>query len=104
MRRIVAGTIIVVGLAGCTPSQVADNVSTVCTDMAKMPVDARAVLDQQDPHSVLGVLWADAKSACLNGAPTPGVSMSWGGMVWGEFKATVPQLLPMLVPLLVGLL
>ena len=92
----------VLGLAGC--SQVSSVVSTTCADLAKMPPAAVAVLDAQDPHSALGVLWADTKSACANGVPAVGVTADWGGMVWGELKVLIPQLLPALVPLLLGLL
>ena len=79
-------------------------VSTVCTDLSKMPVAAVAMLDSQDPHSAIGVLWADARSFCANGVPTAGVSTGWGALVWGEVKTLIPVVLPQLFPLLVGLL
>lgn len=77
---------------------------TTCADIAAMPPAAVAVLDAQDPHSALGVIWADAKSACSNGIPVPGVSASWGSMLWGELKVLIPQLLPSLLPILIGLI
>jgi hypothetical protein len=92
----------ILGLAACT--QVAQVETTVCTDLAKIPPGAAAALDAQDPHSAIGVLWADAKAACANGVPAPGVSADWGGMIWGELKVLIPQVLPSLLPLLLGLL
>ena len=89
-------------LASCAPLSTA--VSTACTDIAAMPPAATAALDAQDPHSAVGVLWADAKAACVAGVPAVGVSESFGGMVWGELKVLIPQVLPTLLPLLVGLL
>lgn len=69
-----------------------------------MPPAAIASLNALDPHSAIGVIWADAKSACTNGAPAPGVSVSWGSMLWGELKVLIPQMLPSLIPMLVGLI
>lgn len=104
MRNLLAGVACLALVAGCTPAQVSTSVSTACTDIARLPPQAVAVLNAQDPHSALGVLWIDAQAACVAGAPTPGVNATWGAMVWGEVKALIPQVLPMLVPLLVGLL
>ncbi len=103
-RKFLAVPILALPLAlgGCP--QFTTAVSTVCTDIAKMPPAAVAVLDAQDPHSAVGVLWSDAKAACIAGVPAPGVSQDWGGMVWGELKVLIPQLLPQLIPLLFGLL
>ena len=90
-------------LAACTVQQQVA-VSTVCRDLASMPPAAVAILDAQDQHGAIGVLWADAKSGCANGVAALGVDQSWTGMVWGEIKAILPSVLPQLVPLLIGLL
>ncbi len=88
--------------SGCQQAvQVAD---TVCTDMAAMPPAAALALNSIDPHSPLGIYWADAKSACLNGVPTAGVSGDWRGSMWQAVKMLIPQVLPSLLPMLVGLL
>ena len=89
--------------AACTPQQQAA-VSTVCRDLASMPPAAVAILDAQDTHGAIGVLWADAKSGCANGVPAIGVDQSWTGLVMGELKALLPAMLPQLIPLLIGLL
>jgi hypothetical protein len=89
-------------LGGC--AQLTGAFKTACTDMAALPPAVVATLDAQNPHSTLGVLWADAKSACVNGVPVAGVDESWRAMIWGEMKVLIPQLLPALIPLLVGLL
>ena len=91
-------------LGACTPQQVSGTVSTVCADVAAISPQARAILDAQDPHSAAGVLWADTKSACVNGTIAVGVDPTWGGMIVGELKALIPQVLPMLIPLLIGFL
>jgi hypothetical protein len=85
---------------GCTPSQVA-TVSTVCADIAKVQTGPAAVqLAALDPHSALGVLWADANAGCVAGAPVAGVQPDWTGMVWGALKALAPSVLPLLIGLL----
>ncbi len=93
MKRILAAVVgIPLVLTGCAALTTASN--TVCGDIAKLPAAATAVLDAQDPHSALGVLWADAKAGCVNGAPAAAVDTSWTGMVWGELKALAPTLIP----------
>lgn len=89
-------------LGGC--SQFTQAVSTACSDIARMPPVAVAVMDAQDPHSTVGVIWANMKSGCANGLPVVGVDQSWSGMLWGELKVLIPQLLPQLIPVLFGLL
>ena len=84
-------------------AQVGQAVTTVCGDVARLPGPALAALDGQDPHSALGVIWADVKAGCANGVPAAGVSADWVGMVWGELKVLIPQALPSLLPILVGL-
>jgi hypothetical protein len=84
--------------SGC--SQVSSVVSTVCTDMAALPPAAATSLNAVDPHSALGVYWADAKSACLNGVPTAGVSATWATTMWASVKALAPVVLPFLIGLL----
>ena len=104
MKHILAslGLVTLLALGGC--QQAATAVSTACADIAAMPPAATAALDAQDAHIAIGVLWADAKSACANGVPVAGVTVSWGAMVWNEVKALIPQVLPSLLPLVVGLL
>lgn len=92
MKKVIVIAGLLLALGACA------QVSTTCGDIAHMPSAVAATLDAQDQHSALGVLWADTKSACVAGAPTPGVDQSWGGMVWGEVKALIPQLLPQLLP------
>lgn len=104
MKNLVLAAALVLPLAfsGCTQAtQVAD---TVCTDMAAMPAAAAAALNSLDPHSTLGIYWADAKSACLNGVPAPSVSGDWRGEMWRAVKLLIPQVLPSLLPMLVDLL
>ncbi len=97
-----AAAVAFLGLAAC--SQFTTTATAVCADIAALPPAATMVLDAQDPHSAAGILWADTKSACANGLPAPGVDQSWGGMVWGELKTLIAQVLPSLLPLLAGLL
>ncbi len=85
-------------VVGC--SQFAAIEKTVCDDMAKLPVSVTTTLDAANPHSALGVLWADAKSGCANGAPTVGVSKTWTAVVWGMLKAVAPTVVPWLIGLL----
>lgn len=85
-------------------SQLTQTENAICARIAAMPPSAVAILDAQDPHGVIGNLWAYQKSACVNGLPAAGVSTSFGAMIWGELKVLIPQLLPMLVPVLIGLL
>lgn len=90
--------LIFLGVVAC--SQLSAGVSTVCADVAKLPVSVTAVLDASAPSSALGVLWADAKAGCANGVPAAGVSTDWVGMVWGEVKVLAPTLIPWLIGLL----
>ncbi|HEX3862748.1 MAG TPA: hypothetical protein VHY35_13740 [Stellaceae bacterium] len=99
---------VVLGLSllagGCTQAQVqtaTNTASAVCTDVQAAESNAAVAgpLDAEDPHSALGVLWADAKSACTNGVPAVGVSTDWGALVWSEAK----QLVPVVLPILIGL-
>ena len=103
-RPVAAGAVCAGLLLLASCSQLTTAANTVCTDIAGLPPAATASLDAQDQHSALGVLWADAKSACANGVPAPGISESWGGMVWGELKVLIPQVLPSLLPILIGAL
>ena len=104
MNRLVLATAISLPLAFSGCQQAAQVADTVCTDMAAMPPAAAAALNSLDPKSALGVYWADAKSACLNGVPTVGVSGDWRGQMWQAVKMLIPQVLPSLLPMLVGLL
>ncbi len=98
MRKIVLLAFPLLLTASCAHLQSA--ATTVCTDMAQLPPAVVATLDSQDPHSALGVLWADAKSGCANGIPISGVSVSWTAEVWGMIKAVAPAVLPWLIGLL----
>ena len=106
MKYLAAALVLAAPLAlgACSPAQVSGTVSTVCADVAAISPPARAILDAQDPHSAAGVLWADTKSACINGTIAANVSPDWAGLVVGELKTLLPQVLPILIPLLVGFL
>jgi len=86
--------------AGCQSTTQA--VGTVCAQIAKYQADPAVTgpLDAQDPHSALGVLWADAKSACANGVPAAGASTDWTGLVTQEMLALAPTVIPALAGLL----
>jgi hypothetical protein len=91
-------------LSACgTPSPTPNS---VCADIAavKSAPDAAVQLASLDPHSKLGVLWADAQSGCPNGVPAAGVNATWTQEVWAMAKGLIPQVLPQLVPLLIGML
>jgi hypothetical protein len=85
-------------VASCTQFTAAEK--TVCDDIAKLPVSVTSTLEAADPHSALGVLWADAKAGCANGAPTIGISQTWTAVVWGMLKAVAPTVIPWLIGLL----
>ena len=92
----------VLWLAACasaTPGPAAG----VCSDIGSMVPAAVAALDGQPATSAVGVLWADVKAGCATAASVS-ASPDWTGMVWGELKALIPQVLPTLLPLLIGLL
>jgi hypothetical protein len=103
-RSVPAAACALALLALTSCAQLTTAVNAVCGDVAAVPVTATQALDAQDPHSALGILWSDTKAACANGVPAPGVDGSWGGMVWGELKALIPQVVPSLLPLLMGVL
>ena len=101
LRPAFAGALLVAGvlsLASC--AQIAAVEKTVCDDIAKLPVSVTSTLDAEDPHSALGVLWADVKAGCANGVPVVGVSQTWTAMVWGMLKVIAPTVLPWLIGLL----
>jgi hypothetical protein len=104
MKRLALAAAIALPLTFSGCQQAAQVADTVCTDMAAMPPAAAAALNSIDPHSALGVYWLDAKSACLNGAPIAAVSGDWRGAMWQAVKMLIPQVLPSLLPMLVGLL
>ncbi len=85
-------------MVGCSALTTAEQ--TVCTDISALPASVTATLGAADPHSALGVLWADAKSGCANGVPAAGVGVSWTGEVWGMLKALAPTVIPWLIGLL----
>jgi hypothetical protein len=89
---------VLLAAVGC--AALTSGVSTVCGDIAKLPVSVTSTLDAADPHSALGVLWADAKAGCAVGAPVAGVSTDWVSMIWGEVKVLAPTLIPWLIGLL----
>lgn len=94
-------------LAACAPlSTPAPSPRTVCADIAaiKAAPDAAALLARIDPHSALGILWADVQSGCVDGVPIAGVNPSWTQQVWAMAKAIIPSVLPQLMPLLIELL
>ncbi len=95
-KETIIAAALALSLVGCAQLTTATN--TVCGDMAKLPVTVTAVLDAQDPHSALGVLWIDAKAGCVVGAPA--VSPDWHATVW----AGVKKLAPIVIPWLIGML
>ncbi len=68
MKRILAAAALALPLAFSGCAQVSTAITTACADIASMPPAAVVALDAQDPHSAVGVLWADAKAACIAGA------------------------------------
>lgn len=99
MKTIVL--ISLLALTACT-SQTQEQFSKVCAEIQTIQTNPNVapVLNAQDPHSAVGVLWADAKSACNNGIPVVGVSTDWSALVWGEIKALAPIVLPILIELI----
>ncbi len=103
MKRIhIAAVILPLAFSGCAQVQQAE--SNICSTVTALPPFVVATLDVQDTHSVIGSLWAYQKSACVGALSAPGVSISWGSMLWGELKVLIPQMLPQLLPMLVGFL
>lgn len=100
MRGLFAAAAVagMLALGGC--AEVAKVETSVCAELAKMPPVVVASLNAIDQHSALGVYWADAKSACTNGAPTVGVSTGWGSAMLGAVKALAPVVIPALIGLL----
>jgi len=108
-----AGAILATACA-CTPQQVqsAGNMiappaspKSVCQDIVAVQSapDAAGQLNALDIHSALGVLWADAQSACKGAVPAAGVDPSWGSAVWHMVLQTAPVVLPKLIPFLITL-
>lgn len=110
-----------IGLAvvGCTANNTATTpapatstvpVSTspavVCQDVAAVQSAPTAMteINSISPNSALGVVWADVVSGCPGGVPATGVDTTWTQQVWTMAKGLIPQVLPDLVPLLIGLL
>ena len=111
MKRIatlIAGTLLLFGCAGTPATTTTTGVTpaSVCADITAVQAapDAAAQLAKIDPHSALGVVWADVQSGCVAGVPVAGVSASWTAVVWGMAKTLIPQVLPSLLPFIVGLL
>jgi uncharacterized membrane protein len=79
--------------------------STVCRDIAAVQAapDAVALLESQDPHSTLGVIWAQAKSSCAGGVPLAGIDATWRQQVWQMFLNAAPVVLPKLAALLLAI-
>lgn len=98
MKFLLAAAVALPLLAGC--AELTTATKTVCDDIANLPSSVTAVLDGQAPHSALGVVWADAKSGCANGAPTVGVSTKWTSMVWDMVKVLAPTVVPWVIGLL----
>lgn len=99
----------VLALCGCAVTTATTPASTtgvtptsVCADMAalKAAPDAATALASVDPHSALGVIWADAQSGCNGAVPVAGVNASWTAEMWGMVRAIAPTVLPILIGLL----
>lgn len=88
-------------LSACAPSGPVTPAS-VCGDIqaAKSAPDAATQLNALDPHSALGVLWADAQSGCIGAMPVAGVDASWTQQVWAMAKGLIPTVLPLLIGLI----
>ncbi len=105
MKTYLAIGVVCLGLVGCSTAALVQSTSigtSVCADVAKAkatPIVA-AALDAQVPTSSIGVLWADAKSACVGAVVAPGVTTDWAGLIWGEVKVLAPTVLPILIGLL----
>lgn len=100
-QRIIAAAL-ALGLAGplggC--AEVTKLWSTACAEQVKLPADVRAALDALDPHSIAGIYWANAKSACANGVPATTVSATWREEMWAAVKALAPSVIPWLIGLI----
>lgn len=93
------GSLPPVASGGVTPT-------SICQVVASLQGNGTAagLLGQLAPTSALGVVWADLQSGCAAGQPAAGVSPSWTAQDAGMFKALLPQVLPALLPLIVGAL
>lgn len=76
--------------------------TTVCGDVGAVMTapDGGVRLDAFDPHSAIGVLWADVKAACPGGQPAAGVDASWTSMVWSMLVPLLAQAVPAVMALL----
>lgn len=114
MRKVLLAVCLVGLLGGCgsVPAPVVStatsnvNPSNVCAAVLTVQTTPAVAtkLAALDPQGILGQLWAYLQSGCNNGVPVAGVSASWQSEVLTTFKAWLPQLLPSLLPLLVGIL
>ncbi len=99
---------LVLALSGC--AQTIKTAHTVCDDFAQAQANpiVAAALDAQDLHSAVGVLWADAKVACvaINGVPVPAPSVgnAWISDVWTGLLVAVKAAAPTVLPMILGLL
>lgn len=87
-------------LAACAPGAPSsgDPVASACAALATVEASPEgAKLDQLDPHSATGILWADAKAAC---AAQKGVNGAW---LLGVLELLV-KAAPVIAPILAGVL
>jgi hypothetical protein len=85
-------------LAACGP--LATLATTACSEQAKLPATVTVALDALDPHSTLGIYWANAKSACAAGVPVVTVTPEWREAMWKAVKGLAPSVIPWLMGLL----
>jgi hypothetical protein len=105
MTKIISACAGLALLTACAPgTTVATTVTpnTVCGIIAT--AETNATVEQQlagiSPTSALGVLWADVQSGCVNGQAAAGVSETWTADVLGMLENLLPSVLPLLVGLL----
>lgn len=65
----------------------------VCADVHALSPAVVAILDAYDPHSAVGVLWADVVAGCATGS---NAAPTWVALVWAELRALLPTLFGLL--------
>jgi hypothetical protein len=92
-------------IAGCSsppPAPVQTGGAEECAIVARLEAQPAAIaqLDGLDPHSELGVLWADAQAGCPAGGAPASIEPAWKQAVVGGLVAALPKVLPLLLPLI----
>lgn len=98
MPKLPVAVALALSLSACSTSSFVP--SDVCAEINGLPKAVTLALDAVDPHSALGVLWADVKAGCVGTTAKTGVSIDWLGIVVGELKVLAPQVIPWLAGML----